>query len=208
MKGRGLKKPRIDKKRDVQPTISISLKDVIYRISYIIDRPVKTICEETCIHGLMSKKVLDELSQHFKRSVQFQNTMYIGRLDNPSVQRMSIMTAKERIGIRFKAFDYENISTLAFALGVTPSRATALLLEASIKDNDFINAYLEKHLAYTLDDNRMKELRKVIRYLNINNPYDEKISWLALLTYIFNEVKDSAVSVHDTLVDYLNKWRD
>lgn len=207
MVSREVKKPRSDKKRDVQPTISISLKDTIYRINYIISRPVKDICEDACRYGLNSKRVLAELSKHFKRNVSFKNTLYIGHLNSPAMQRMSVSSQTERVGIRFKAHDYENICTLAYALNVTPSRATALLLEASVKDSAFINAYLEKHLADTLDDNRMKELKKVIRYLNANNPYEERISWLNLLTYIFKEIKDGSVSVHDTLVDYINKWR-
>ena len=120
---------------------------MIYRINYIISKPVKDICEDACLHGLNSKRVLDELSKHFKRNVVFKNTMYVGHLDTPSVQRLSVSSHTERIGIRFKSQDYENICTLAHALNVTPSRATALLLEASIKDHDFINPYLEKHLA-------------------------------------------------------------
>lgn len=131
----------------------------------------------------------------------------MGQLDGPSIQRISVMVLTKRIGIRFKAHDYENICTLAFALDVTPSRATALLLEASITDNLFLNPYLEKHMENTLDENRMKELKKVIKFLNENNPYEEKISWLALLTYIFREIKDAGVSAHDTLVDYIDKWR-
>ncbi|MEK4627333.1 hypothetical protein MKZ17_03705 [Solibacillus sp. FSL R7-0682] len=207
MTNREVRKSRSDKKRDIHPTILIELKDTIYRINYIISRPIKDICEDACLHGLNSKRVLNELSQYFKRNVRFQNTSYIGHLDNPPIQRMSTSSHTERIGIRFKAFDYENICTLAYALNVTPSRATALLLEASLMDYDFINPYLEKHLANTLDDNRMKELKKVIRFLNSNNPYDERISWLELLSYIFKEIKNGSAPVHDTLVDYINKWR-
>ena len=207
MTSREVRKPRSDKKHDIQPTILIELKDMIYRISYIISRPVKDICEDACRHGLNSKRVLAELSKHFKRNVSFKNTMYIGHLNSPSIQRMSVSSQTERIGIRFKAHDYENICTLAYALNVTPSRATALLLEASLKDSDFMNAYLEKHIANTLNDNRMKELKKVIRFLNANNPHDERISWLNLLAYIFKEIKNSGASVHDTLVDYINRWK-
>lgn len=168
---------------------------------------MKDISEDACLHGLNSTRVLGNLSDHFKRTVQFRNTLYMGQLDGPSMQRIPVLTRTKRIGIRFKAHDYENICTLAFALDVTPSRATALLLEASVTDNTFMNPYLEKHMANTLDENRLKELKKVIKFLNANNPYEERISWLNLLTYIFREIKEGSASVHDTLVDYINKWR-
>lgn len=205
MTDRGVRKPRIDKKRDVQPTIPLSLKDAIYALSYILNKPVKDICEDACLHGLSSKRVFGELSEYFKRSIALKGTVYIGRLDNPSAERKTILTG--RIGIRFKSRDHENLCSLAYALGVTPSRATALLLEASLMDSVFMDAYLQKHLKETINENRMKELKRVIRFLNANNPYDEKISWLALLTYIFREIKDSSISVHDTLVNFMNKWR-
>lgn len=72
-------------------------------------------------------------------------------------------------------------------------------------DYDFINPYLEKQLANTLDDNRMKELKKVIRFLNSNNPYDEKISWLDLLSNIFKKIKNERASLHDNLINYIKK---
>lgn len=201
------RKVRSDKKTDVKPTIPIELKDVIYRIGYVIDTPVKDVCEAIVIDGMDSKKVIGHLAQNFRRDVRLHNTIYFGDLERPSLQRREPLIKSERITLRLKTHDFENIATLAFALGVTPSRATGLLLDASIRNSDFINAYLERHLAKKLDERRMKELRIIIKYLNRQSPYAEKISWMAMLTYLYSEVKDSASTFHESISEYIDRWR-
>ena len=201
------RKVRSDKKREVKPTIHIELKDTIYRISYVVDTPVKDIVETICLFGLDSRKVITHLSENFKRNVRFHNTLFMGDLDRPSVQRFKPGTRTERLSTRLKQPDYENLVTLAFALDVTPSRAAALLLDASIRHSDFVNSYFQQHLSETLDFNRMVELKKIISFINTNSPYDESISWLALVSYIYSEIKDSAVSFNDTLHDFIDKWK-
>lgn len=201
------RKVRTDKKRDVKPTIPIELKDTIYRISYVIDTPVKEIVETIFLFGLGSRKVITILSENFKRSVRFHDTLFLGDLDKPSVQRLKPETRTERISTRLKQPDYENLVTLAFALDVTPSRAAALLLDVSIRHSDFVNSYFQQHLSQTLNYNRMIELRKIINFINKNNPYDETVSWLALISYIYTEIKDSAVSFNETLNDFIDKWK-
>lgn len=150
---------------------------------------------------------MSELSQYFRRDVRLQNTVYFGDLDRPSMQRTTPGIRTERISLRLMAHDSENVATLVYALGVTPSRATGLLLDASIRKSDFINTYLESHLAKKIDEQRMRELRLIIKYLNRKNPYDEKISWLALLTYLYGEVKDGASMFQETISEYIDKWR-
>ncbi|UNT55361.1 hypothetical protein [Lysinibacillus capsici] len=201
------RKVRTDKKRDVKPTIPIELKDTIYRISYVVDTPVKDIVETICKFGLDSRKVITVLSVNFKRNVRFHNTLFMGDLEKPSVQRLKPGTRTERISTRLKQPDYENLVTLAFALDVTPSRAAALLIDASIRHSDFVNSYFQQHLSETLNYNRMIELRKIINFINNNNPYDETVSWLALISYIYAEIKDSAVSFNETLNDFIDKWK-
>lgn len=205
--GERTRKVRSDKKRDVKPTISIHLKDTIYRISYITNTPVKDVAESLCIHGMASKKVMDVLSLNLRRSIRLGNTMYMGELSRPSLQRRGPAGECDRISFRLKQADYENLSTLAFGLAVTPSRAGALLLDASIRDKDFINSYFEGYLNKQLDDCRMAELKAVLKYLNKNNPYEEEISWGMLLAYIVDEFKESAASVTESISLYIKKWK-
>lgn len=53
----------------------------------------------------------------------------------------------------------------------------------------------------------MIELRKIINFINNNNTYDETVSWLALISYIYAEIKDSAVAFNETLNDFIDKWK-
>ena len=201
------KRVRSDRKRQVAPTISIHLKDAIHRLSYITDTPVKDVAEAICINGIGRKMVVSHLAENFRRDVRIDNTLYMGDIERPSIQRKAPAGKTERISIRFKAHDFENISSLAYALDVTPSRATALLLDASIRDSDFLNMYIRDYLKRELDERRMNELKIVMRYLRKNNPYDEDISWAMLLTYIVDEIKDGAQSVADSVGTYLTRWK-
>ncbi|KOS66298.1 hypothetical protein AEA09_18980 [Lysinibacillus contaminans] len=207
MREGSVRKVRSDKKRDVSPTIQLELKDTIYRISYVIDTPVKDIVESICLFGMHSRNVITVLSKHFRRNVKFQNTLFMGHLDNPSVQRLKKGVKTERIGTRFKQSDYETLVTLAFALDVTPSRAAALLLDTSIRHSDFVNSYFQQYLSKSIDYNRMIELKKIIAFINDNNPYDDSVSWLALVSYIYAEIKDSTLSFNDSLNDFIDKWK-
>ncbi|MDV2888137.1 hypothetical protein RYX45_23525, partial [Alkalihalophilus pseudofirmus] len=73
-----IRKTRSDKKRDVKPTVSSNLRDCIYRLSYITQTPVKDVVEILCEKGLKSRKVVEYLSQYFRRDFQFINTLFIG----------------------------------------------------------------------------------------------------------------------------------
>ncbi|SKA88782.1 hypothetical protein [Sporosarcina newyorkensis] len=201
------RKQRSDKKRHVGPTISIVLKDTIHRLSYITDTPVKDVGEAICISGMKSRKVVEYLAQSFRREIRLGNTLYMGDLSRPSLQRKVAAGKTERISIRFHAHDYEGISALAYALDVSPTRATALLLDASIRNSEFLNDYVRDYLRRELDERRMEELRKVMRYLRKNNPYEDDLTWTHLLTYIYDEVKDSAQSVADGVGMFISRWR-
>ena len=205
--GQGVKrKQRSDKKRQVAPSISVVLRDTIHRLSYITSTPIKDIGEAICHSGLSSRRVIEHLSQHFRRDFRHGSTFYMGDPNRTPQYRKAPSGKTERISIRFKARDYERISALAFALDCTPSRATALLLDAAIRDTDFLNGYIREFLRNELDDRRMEELRKLLRYLRKNNPYDEDITWTHLLAYIFDEVKDGAQSVADTVGTFISRW--
>ncbi|WP_416150177.1 hypothetical protein ACM26V_04075 [Salipaludibacillus sp. HK11] len=95
-----------------------------------------------------------------------------------------------RISIRFQGYSYEKISQLSFALDVTTSRATALLLDASIHNSNFIDRYLRTFVHTTLDPRRMKELKKIMMFINDNNPYEEKLTWGALILSLYEDLKE------------------
>jgi hypothetical protein len=201
------RKVRSDKKRDVKPTISSNLKHCIYRLSYITSSPVKDVAETLCEKGLRSRKVMDYLSTYFRRDLKFANTIYLGDFERESLQRKVQAGKNERITIRFTQSSYEHISSLARALDVTPSKATALLLDASIRNTHLLNAFVKTYLHDHLDGNRMKELKEVLKYINKNNPYQEEISWFALLSMIFEDVKESTGNVKDIVHHWMKKYK-
>jgi hypothetical protein len=205
--GTKIRKVRIDKKRDVKPTISINLKDCIYRLSYITNTPVKDVAEILCEKGLQSRKVIEYLSRYFRRDFQFLNTVYFGDWGKESLQRKYQSGKNKRITIRFTQTSYENIFSLSCALDVTPSKATALLLDASIRNTNLLNAFVKTYLHNHIDEERMKELKQVLKYINKNNPYQEEISWFALLAMIFEDVKESTGNVRTIIHNWMDKYK-
>lgn len=207
MKRVGDRKVRSDRKRDVQPTISIELKDCIYRLSFITNTPVKDVAEAICISGLGNGKVVSYVSRNFRRDVRIDNTLYMGDLNRISVRKRVTNTRNERISIRFKSGMHENLSVIAYALDCSIARATGLLLDASVREVDFINDFVKEYLSEHIDDARMNDLKKVLKYINANNPYADEVSWLSFVSYLMSEVKTSAGKVHDTVTEFVvNKW--
>ncbi|WP_245579618.1 hypothetical protein [Alteribacter aurantiacus] len=84
------RKVRSDKKRDVKPTIPFQLRECIYRLSYITNRPVKDVAEAICLYGLASKKVMEHLSKNFRRDFMGESTLYVGDLENLSLQGQKV----------------------------------------------------------------------------------------------------------------------
>lgn len=201
------RKVRSDKKRDVQPTVSKELKDCIYRLSYITDKPVKDIAEQICISGFRRKSVISSLSQNFRREIRVDNTLYLGDVERPTVRKRTRPGHSERITIRFKSDMYERLSVLAYALDCSVARATGLLLDASVREVDFINSFVKGYLTEHVDEKRMEELKKVLRYINSNNPYAEEVSWFVFISYLMSEVKVHAEKVQDTVTNFVvNRW--
>ncbi len=205
--GTKMRKTRSDKKRDVKPTISNNLRECIYRLSYITNTPVKDVVEILCEKGLRSRRVIEYLSQYFRRDFQFSNTLFMGDFERESLQYKYQSGKNVRITTRFTQTTYEDISSLAYALDVTPSKATALLLDASTRNTNILNAFVKAYLHEHIDKMRMKELKQVLKYINKNNPYNEEISWFVLLSMIFDDIKDSTSNVKDKIHSWIDKHK-
>lgn len=201
------RKTRSDKKKDIRPTITIHLKDTICRISYITTTPIKDVSEYICELGLSSKLVMDRLSEHFRRDLVFHNTCYVGNLEKTSLQRQKIIGPTDRVTIRFKKESYEKIDALAYALDVTPSKATAILLEVSLTNSDIINKYFKAYLKENLDPRRMNELKKIIKYIEQNNPYQDEFSWSEFLLYLFDGMKGNTRSISEKVSEWIDKYK-
>lgn len=201
------RKVRSDKKRDVKPTLSLELKECIYRISYITNKPVKDIGRDICERGINSRKIIEGFSSIFRRNYVFENTFFIGDLANPSQQKRTCSGLSSRITIRFEQPLYEEICNLSFSMNVTPSRGTAILLESCILEPYFIDKFIKEYLVVSLSEGRLEELKKVMNYINSNSDYDDNISWSAILSYLVDEMKYGASSLNDAIKDLVEKFK-
>jgi hypothetical protein len=201
-----IRKVRSDKKIDVKPIVPIELKDCIYRLSYITDTPVQHVIEFICEKGIYSEKIIGDFSQYFQQTVRFNNTFHMGSRERPRATKKD-PGITERIYTRFSQSTYENIETLANALKVSPSRATCLLLDKTIQHKDIMNIFVRQYLSRELDDNRMRELKKALRFINKKNSTEEDYSWFVFLSNLYDELKDSASSVSGSIKEFLDRWK-
>lgn len=205
MKRVGERKIRSDKKREVKPTIAPTLKDAIYRISYITYTPVKDVCEYLCIAAISNQKVLDHLSQFFRRDMRVGNTMYFGSLDNQHVQKR-IRSNTERVTVRFKRNDYEFIYKLGYALDCSPTRVVAVLLHVAMREMNNVNDYIKRYLDGELSEIQMRELRNLMRYTNAISEVQH--TWASLLGYIFDEVSAPVSRIKDAVAEFFSRDDD
>lgn len=140
MKKESGRKVRSDKKVDVKPTIAIELKDAIYELSYITRTPVKDVCAEMVRYMMNDSEYIERLSEFFLRNVRLNNTVYIGRRTNNKM-RVWQDFEKERIMLRLTLPQYEILERLAFALGIRPTTACGLILDAGMRSRNFVIYY-------------------------------------------------------------------
>lgn len=184
------RKERSDKKVQVAPIISVKLKREIERLAYITDQPIKYVGELLCYEGIHTKDVVETLTPYFQRGAhRIGNTLVLGSTENKSLRERTDNDVTDRISIRFPQRDYADIRLLADLLDVSASRAVALLLDASIRHPTIIERMLQQYnLRNSLDDVYTAEIRKLMKYVNRDNPY-VNTSWNKTLMQIVEGVK-------------------
>lgn len=188
MKGREDRKVRADKKRDVKPTIPLQLHECISRLSYILSCPIKDIGESVCLLGIEQEPVMDLLAKEFRRDLRFsRHTLFRGDPYRTPVKPFKGMI-KRRITIRFKQSDHDRLCRLSFALDVTPSKTTALLLDAAIRNRAVMDSFLNSHLPRRLQNDRMEQLKWVMNFIERDNPYLEQ-GWIEIIKGYYNLLK-------------------
>ena len=178
----GQRRVRSDKKKEVKATISIGLKDAIYRLSYITNTPVKDVCEFLVMEAMLERTVLENLSIYFIHPLKFEDTVFRGHLDNEPVDKRIRGERTGKVTITFTSHTYEDIYRLSYALAVSPSRTVALLLEQAILNIDIVNEYIKQHLKKQLSDYELGELKQLLRHINRNG--STHYSWASFLAHI------------------------
>ncbi|MFG6121128.1 hypothetical protein [Thalassobacillus sp. B23F22_16] len=199
----GERKTRSDKKRDIKPFIPVELYECFNRTSYVTNTPIKDIGVMVCKRGLYSAAVMELLSNHFRRDYwASNNTMYIGDSERPPFKSQKGI-AKQRMTIRFSQSDHDKLSHLAFSLDSSVSSATGLLLETAFKNTDVINAIITSQVKDELDPNRMKQLREILKFINKNNPYHERITIGEVTSFILEELKGTAFTMSESVKHWM-----
>lgn len=197
-----VRQTRSDKKRDVKPTIPIELYECIHRISYLSTRPIKNVVEEICIEGLKSKQVMDYLSTYFRRD--FWATPQLLFRGSPYIEKAKLPGLKRRISTRFCQHEHDRLAALAYSLDHTVSYAAALLLHATVKNAEIIDMYITNNIEYQLSPSKKNEFKKILRFINKNNPYEEEISISILVNYLVDEVVNGTESVKEALSTWID----
>lgn len=206
MKKREERVQRSDKKRDVKPTIKLDLKDALYRLSGITYTPVKDVCPSLCMLVVNDRRSIEYLSKYFKRDLLFDNTIFRGHVTNPTIEKR-LNDLGERVTMRLMYNEYSKVALLAFALDCTVSRATALLLEISMGEVRFVNAYIKEFLRHELSESQMREFKEILRYVNKHG--ESHHSWASLLAHVVDEVGTPVARIKEAVSDFIDlKWRD
>lgn len=172
-----LRKTRSDKKIQVAPTINIRLKEEIGRLSLITGLSIKRLGEIMCNEGIREVEVVSLVSEYMQRGVlTINDSLFFGDDENPSLNDRPSIGQMERISIRFKRYDFENIKLLSELLDVTPSKTVAEILYRAIRHPRIIESIIAEHNSNDFTDNTEREFRRFMRYARKKNPYDY-ISW-------------------------------
>lgn len=196
----GQRKERSDKKRMVKPLIPNETRENIFRISHVTQTPIKDVCEFLVAHVIRDTNTITLLSKHFKRNVGIGSTYYRGDIENVSISKR-LKVESGLVTIKFKRADYELICALAYALDVTPTRATAILLELATRNIKAVNKYVHEYLLDELSASQMRELRIVLSYVNQYN--EENSSWLSILSSIVGEIRPATKKLYELVEDFI-----
>lgn len=206
MLGESLRKRRSDKKRDVKPTIDVNLKDAIYRLSFVTRTPVKEVCEELCLYSLNNRKIRDNISIYIRRDIRLGNTFFNGNKNREAFTTSG--EENERISLRLTSEVHEMVNVLAYGLDCSVSKACALLLNEGMNDFEFVNGYVRKYLEDSLDEHTLREVKKIVSYVEKENG-ESKDSWAAVLSTMIDEVKKPVITAKEVVGEFLvSTWRD
>ncbi|WP_342047227.1 hypothetical protein [Bacillus sp. OTU530] len=201
-----VRKVRSDKKREVKPTITMSLYECIDRLSYMTTNPIKDVAEEICVLGLQSEKTIDLLAGYFRRDYWIQERKLIrGDVSRAPYTFKDGDSQKRRISIRFSQSVHDKLSELAYALDMTVSSTTALLLKTAIYESSIFVDYILKHLDDETTEARMNQLQYIVDFINESNK-EEPIDIRMLVSYILDKASTKTKDFKRTFVQFIEQY--
>lgn len=208
--GERVRKVRSDKKREIKPTITVSLYECIDRLSYMTTNPIKDVAEEICVLGLQSEKTIDLLACYFRRDYWVQERKLIrGDVNRAPHTFKDGNSQKRRISIRFSQSVHDKLSELAYALDMTVSSATALLLKTAIYESTIFVDYVLKHLDNETTEARMNQLQYIVDFINESDESNkEPIDIRMLVSYILDRASTKTKDFKRTFVQFIEQYID
>lgn len=140
--GVGDRQKRSDKKVDVKPTMSITLKNQLYDFADQCDEPVKDIAERMCVDGMVSGDVMEEICKWLRRDYFYKNTHVMGHMERPKL-KITSKGETNKVTMRLKQTDYDKLSELAYALDITATSTAAVLIRMTSKNEKFMNEFID-----------------------------------------------------------------
>lgn len=189
-------------KRDIQPFISVTSKNIIYKLSFITGYSVKKICGELCTHSLRSKHLGEELQPYFKREIKIRDVVY--QPSEKPLKQYRPSEDLERVTVKIGVPAYELVYSLAHALGWSVAKVVAYCIERSMNDFDFLDFYITKILSSKMDEKRKEMFLSMVG--EANQQSDEDLTIASLLIGIVDEMKQAEESVTDAVSRVVESW--
>ncbi|MGE8037815.1 hypothetical protein [Lysinibacillus sp. NPDC093692] len=152
---------RSDKKVDVKPTISESLKTTLYKFAEICGEYVKDVAERLCNTGAVSEIIINEIRRWFRRDYRWNNTITMGYPERPKL-RITVQPNRGKVTIKFKQRDFDQLSVLAFALDITPTTTAAVLIRMTLGNRRFMQWYLSKFMLH-LGEIKIRQIYRLLK---------------------------------------------
>lgn len=151
---------------------------------------------------LREKQTLDVLSRYFKRSITIDNTYYRGDITTTAIKKR-LQTPTGLVSVKFKSFDFELISAIAYGLDCSPTRTCAILLEVAVKNIKVVNEFIRSYMVEELTEGQMMELRKILTFVNEENSNNS--SWLSILSAIVGDIRPATKKLVDLVQEFLKE---
>ncbi|WP_274307008.1 hypothetical protein [Solibacillus daqui] len=151
----GERKRRSDKKVDVKPTMSVTLKQQLYDFAELCNEPVKDTAERLVVMGMISPIIIQEFCKWLRRNYTYNSSIAIGYAERPKL-KLTSQSETGKVSIRLKINDYDKLSELAYALDITPTATATMLIRLTTRDPEFMQYFINT-LNKVNDDQKIKD---------------------------------------------------
>lgn len=131
---------------DVKPTVSIELKQTLVTFAYLVNAPVNHTGAMLCAQCSVSRVVIDSLVKHFRRNYRYSGTLVLGYLSRKGIKIVAGRgsgTDTDKVTLKLKREEFEQIKALAYGLDITHTSTCALLLKIALTDKHFIEEHID-----------------------------------------------------------------